>query len=164
MAMGSVCHRVCVHVRDPGRPDEPSSGHPSEVTFRVPIGVIVIKFGLAALVTLGALVTGDRLALFVGLAAALALAAVGLRDVLARDRLRADPTGIDVVRGYLGRVHLDWTDVEHLRVDERLRLGVRSQLLEVDADTELYLFSRYDLGVEPSVALESLLQTRRERH
>jgi hypothetical protein len=159
-----------VHVRDPGQPDEEPerpAGHPSgpasEVTFRVPTGVIVIKFGLAAVILAAALITGDRLAVLVGLAAALALAAFGLRDVLARDRLRADATGLDLVHGYRGRTHLDWAEIEHLRIDERQRFGVRAHLLEVDADAQLYLFSRYDLGVQPDEALRALVQARGDR-
>ena len=155
-----------MHVRDPGNPDEPT-GRPSEsvseVTFRVPTGVIVIKFGLAAVILTAALISGDRLAVLVGVAAALALSAFGLRDVLARDRLRADPKGVDLVHGYRGRAHLDWAEIEQLRIDERLRFGVRAQLLEVDADAQLYLFSRYDLGVQPDEALQALLQARGNR-
>jgi hypothetical protein len=135
----------------------------SEVSFRVPTGVIVIKFGLAAVILAAALITGDRLAILVGVAAALALAVFGLRDVLARDRLRAGATGLDLVHGYRGRAHLDWADIEQLRVDQRLRFGVRTQLLEVDADAQLYLFSRYDLGVQPDEALRALVQARGDR-
>jgi Bacterial PH domain len=155
-----------VHVRDPGNPDEPS-GRPSEpaseITFRVPTGVIVIKFGLAAVILAATLLSGDRLAVLVGVAGALALTVVGLRDVLARDRLRADAKGVDLVHGYRGRAHLDWAEIEQLRIDERPRLGVRAQLLEVDADDHLYLFSRYDLGVQPDEALQALLQVRGDR-
>ena len=153
-----------MHVRDPGNPDEePDRLAVDEVTFRVPTGVIVIKFGLAAVILAAALITGDRLALLVGVAAAAGLAVFGLRDVLARDRLRADATGVDLVHGYRGRAHLDWSEIEALRIDERLRFGVRAQLLELDADAELYLFSRYDLGVQPDEALRALLQARGDR-
>jgi hypothetical protein len=91
---------------------------------------------------------------------AVGLTAYGLRDVLAPVRLAADATGLDVTRGYAGRRHLDWSDVERVRVDERLRLGVRSQLLEIDADVELYLFSRFDLGTDPEDAAEAVLALR----
>jgi hypothetical protein len=150
-----------VRVRDPGGQDAPPPPRPAEVTFRVPTPVITAKLGLATVILAATGLAGDRLAAVTGLAAGAALAIFGVRDVLARDRLRADATGVDVVRGYSGRRHLDWEAIESLRVDERLRFGVRSQLLEVDADAELYLFSRYDLGVEPAQALAAITAVRR---
>jgi hypothetical protein len=152
-----------VQVRDPGLPEESPAEPPSEVTFRVPTGVMVIKFAGAAVVAVAALLTGDALAVLVGLATAVALGLLGLRDVLARDRLRADADGLDLVSGYAAKRHLEWGAVERLRVDDRLRLGVRSKLLEVDADEQLYLFSRFDLGIEPTDALAVLLQVRGNR-
>jgi hypothetical protein len=153
-----------VHVRDPGpSSDQPPREPLTEVTFRVPTPLIVIRFGVAAGVAVAALATGDRLSTIVGVLSGVAVGLLGLRDVLARDRLHADATGVDVVAGFARRRHLDWAEVEGLRVDDRLRLGMRSKLLEVDADAELHLFSRYDLGVEPSDALEDLLQVRGDR-
>jgi PH (Pleckstrin Homology) domain-containing protein len=152
-----------VQVRDPGLPDESSVEPPTEVTFRVPTAVMVIKFAGAALVAVAALFTGDALAVLVGLATAAALGLLALRDVLARDRLRADAGGLELVCGYAAKRHLDWDAVDRMRIDDRLRLGVRSRLLEVDADEQLYLFSRYDLGVEPTDALAALLQVRGDR-
>ena len=73
--------------------------------------------------------------------------------MLGRDRLRADAGGVEVVAGLAGRRRLAWSELERIRVDERTRLGVRSDLLELDAGEEIYLFSRYDLGADPQDAL-----------
>ena len=134
------------------------------MSFRVPTRVPVVKAGLAALVRVAALASGEPLAVVVGGLAAAGLTAYGLRDVLAPVRLAADATGLEVTRGYASRRHLDWSDVERVHVDERLRLGVRSQLLEIDADLELYLFSRFDLGTDPEDALTAVLAVRPAGH
>jgi hypothetical protein len=157
---------VLVRVRDPGGAEEPrpDAGGTDSVSFRVPTRMPVVKLGLAALVLVGALVSGERLAVIVGVLAAVGLTAYGLRDLLAPVRLAADATGLDLVRGYAARRHLDWSDVERVHVDERLRLGVRSQLLEIDADVELYLFSRFDLGTDPADAADAVLAVRPADH
>jgi hypothetical protein len=46
--------------------------------------------------------------------------------------------------------------MERVRVDQRLRLGLRTDMLELDAGEELFLLSRYDLGAEPRDALAAL--------
>jgi hypothetical protein len=178
-----------VHVRSPGVPDEPSGDdharhqqsadgsfadgsfdavggsreivrHPDgSVRFAVPTRIIVGKLAAAAVVAIAALLAPNRPQLFVGLIAAVCLGIYGLRDVLARERLRADPDGIVAVRGFAGHDRLAWTDVEGVRLDSRSRLGARSQLLEIDAGEHIYLYSRFDLGVDPDeavIALESV--------
>ena len=85
----------------------------------------------------------------------------GLRDVLARERLRADADGVVAVRGYSGRRHLAWAEIEAVRVDAHQRLGARTELLEIDTGPEIYQFSRYDLGTEPAEALSMLSAVRR---
>jgi len=126
----------------------------------VPIRIPVAKAAVAAVLTVAALLTGETLAILVGALAAVALVVSAVRDVLARERLRADRSGVDVVSGFASRRHLPWAGVEALRIDERLRLGVRSRLLEVDADAEIYQFSRYDLGVDPGEAIIEIIALR----
>ncbi len=92
--------------------------------------------------------------------AGLVCAGYGLRDLVAPVRLAADGTGVTVARGYAGRTRLDWARVRRLRVDRRSRLGSTSELLEIDTDDELYLFSAYDLGVPPARALAVLVALR----
>lgn len=126
----------------------------------MPTGVPVAKAAVAAVLAVAALLTGERLAIFVGALAAVALVVFAVRDVLARERLRADRSGVDVVSGFASRRHLPWAEVEALRIDERLRLGVRSRLLEVDADAEIYQFGRHDLGVDPGEAIIAIIALR----
>jgi hypothetical protein len=173
-----------VHIRSPGVPEDPSGDddarqrqfaddsidavdgsreivrHPDgSVRFAVPTRIIVGKFAATAVVAIAALVAPNRAQLLVGLIAAVGLGIYGLRDVLARERLRADPDGIVAVRGFAGHDRLAWTDVERVRLDSRDRLGARSQLLEIDAGEHIYLYSRFDLGVDPDeavIALESV--------
>lgn len=128
--------------------------------FRVPTWVIVAKFGGGGALALAGLLTGERVPGAVGLLAAVGFALYGLRDVLARDRLHADGQGVTTVRGFAGRRHLDWSQIERIRLDERLRFGARTQLLELDAGDEIYLLSRFDLGAEPREVLRVLTALR----
>jgi hypothetical protein len=152
-----------MRIRQPGEPDDPPTSNraPGEpVSFRVPAGVPVAKAAVAAVLAAAALLTGETLAILVGALAAVALIVFAVRDVLARERLRAARSGVEVVSGFASRRHLPWADVEALRIDERLRLGVRSRLLEVDADAEIYQFGRYDLGVDPDEAIIAITALR----
>src|SRR5688572_17647835 len=118
-----------VQVRNPGVPDEPDgdpfSAHArpargGPVAFRVPTGVMAAKFGLAALLlvlAVVALISGNTGPLVVGLVTACAVAAYALRDVLVRDRLSADSSGVSLATGYAGRRRLTWAEVEQVRVD-----------------------------------------------
>jgi hypothetical protein len=126
------------------------------LTFRVRPGVITAKFAVAAGLALVALMRGIGPEFVVGVVAGAAVAIYGLRDLLGRDRLRADRAGVRIGTGFGGHRTLAWSEVEKLRVDERNRLGARSELLEIDAGDELYLLSRFDLGVAPPDALAAL--------
>ena len=79
---------------------------------------------------------------------------------MARERLRADRDGVVAVRGYAGHRRLTWSEIERVRVDARTRLGASTELLEIDAGEEIYLFSRHDLGVDPTDAVEALEAVR----
>ena len=163
-----------MNIRPPNEPDEPfgepdprrgpapgvGRGPDGSVFFRVRTGVIAGKLAFAALLALIALVAGRGFSLWLGLVAAALVAAYGLRDVLVRERLRADRAGVRVVTGFAGHRDLPWSKVERVRIDQRLRLGVRTDMLELDAGEELFLFSRYDLGAEPQDALDALLSVR----
>jgi hypothetical protein len=102
---------------------------------------------------------GDPVRLVAGVLAGLVLAAYVARDLLVPVRVAADTTGVVVASGYAGRLHLPWPAVERIRVDERQRLGTRSELLEIDAGESLHLFSAYELNApcaEVAAALEDL--------
>ncbi len=170
------CHSLCVRIRDPrppGEPDEPDDEvEPGPVTIRrpaepvrsvrfcVPTGVVLAKFGLAAVLLALSLAFGSRDQVVIGVVAAAAVVGYAARDLLARDRLRADASGLIAVYGYLSRARLEWSEVERLTVDSRLRLGIRTETLEVDAGERIFLYGRLDLGVPPGDALAALESLR----
>jgi hypothetical protein len=84
------------------------------------------------------------------------LAAWAVRDLIAPVRLAADAEGITVISGYASRRRLPWAQIEAIRLDHRDRLGVSSEMVEIDADDALYLFSMHDLGAEPREVLAVL--------
>ncbi|GAB1688521.1 PH domain-containing protein [Krasilnikovia sp. M28-CT-15] len=83
-----------------------------------------------------------------------------LSDLIAPVRLAADPDGITVVTGFARRRRLEWAAIERVRVDRRQRLGLRSELLEVDAGEALYLFSEHQLGAPPDEVAQALAAWR----
>jgi hypothetical protein len=153
------CHPSYVRIRDP-RPsddDEPEGEPwPSAVSYGVPASVILGKFGVAAALAAIALIFGAREQVPIGLAAAVGIAVYAARDVLARERLSADFDGLTVISGYAGHRRLDWSDVERMSIDSRLRFGARTEILELDTGDHIFLFSRFDLGVPPEDALADL--------
>lgn len=129
-----------------------------------PILPIAKLLGAAAIVVLVlAVQRDDPVQWFVAAAVAAGLAGWAARDVIAPVRLAADPAGVTVVVGFAGRRRLPWTEIENVRLDRRERLGLRAELLEVDAGDSLYLFSRNDLGAEPDDVLATLLALRSAR-
>jgi hypothetical protein len=58
---------------------------------------------------------------------------------------------------------LDWSQIERVRVDDRQRFGLRSELLEIDTGEALYLFSTYDLDA-PCADVAETLEALRTRH
>lgn len=155
-----------VRIRDAQFDDDPrpAGADPvapvEKVAYQVPGRLTVVKFGLAAVIAVAALLAADRVGLALGLAAALGVAAYATRDLIAPVRLTADREGLVVVRGYAGRRRLAWSDIVAVRVDERSRFGRAAATLEVDADTEIYLFSANDLGVAPAEAEQALARLR----
>jgi len=128
-------------------PEEPEQEpEPSEVGFRVDGRLTAVRAaGALIFVLIAVFQDGPAPRVFAGLAA-LVLGGYAVRDWLAPVRLAADAEGVTVVTGFAGRRRLAWDEIERVRVDERRRLGTRSELLEIDAGESLYLFSPYDLG------------------
>ncbi len=91
------------------------------------------------------------------------LAGWAVRDLVAPVRLAADPEGITVVTGFAGRRRLVWAQIERVRLDRRDRLGITTEMLEVDADDALFLFSMHDLGADPHEVLEVLEKLRADQ-
>lgn len=131
--------------------------------WRVPRQLPLVKGAAAGVFGLVGVLGGDPVRLGVGLVAAVVLAGFAVRDLVAPVRLSADGTGVTVVRGFAGRRHIPWADVERVRVDVRRRLGLRSELLEIDVGSTLHLFSAYDLGVPPEQVADELVALRTGR-
>jgi hypothetical protein len=93
-------------------------------------------------------------------AVAVGLAGWALRDLVAPVRLAADTTGVTVVVGFRRRRWLPWSEIERVRLDRRVRLGLAAELLELDADDALFLFSMHDLGADPHDVLAELEDLR----
>jgi hypothetical protein len=134
-----------------------------ELRWRVNPRLTALKLAVAVLFLIAALFfRSDPAGVVIALAAALALGAFALRDLLVPVRLAADPTGVTVVSGFADRRHLPWERIERIRVDERRRLGVRSQLLEIDTGDSLHLFSGYELSAS-CAEVATLLQALRSQ-
>jgi hypothetical protein len=155
-----------VHVRNPDPSFEPASDvveratATGRVSFSVPRSIMLVKFAVAAVLALVALVVGNESQTLVLLVAAAGAAAYAGRDLFAGERLRADADEIIAVRGYSSRRVLAWSEIERIRVYASSRLGTRSEMLEVDTGDEIFLFSRFDLGVDPEEALGALEAVR----
>ncbi|WP_242907016.1 PH domain-containing protein [Actinomadura terrae] len=129
--------------------------------WRVPTKQIVAKCAAAAVVAALAVANaGDVERLLLAGVAAVGLAALALRDLVAPVRVAADPGGVAVVTGYAGRRHLPWSAVTAIRVDERRRLLLHTRLLEIETADDLYLFSAFDLGADVHDVAEALYRIR----
>ena len=102
----------------------------------------------------------DPIQWFMAIVVAIGLTGWALRDLLRPVRLTADQEGLTVVAGLLRRRRLAWAEIERVRVDRRERLGLRSELLELDAGDALYLFSVHELGAEPEEVAAALAELR----
>jgi len=115
---------------------------------------------VAVLVLVAAFGRRDPVQWFLAIVVAVGLTGWALRDLIRPIRLTADAEGLTVIAGLLRRRRLAWAEVERVRVDRRERLGLRSELLEVDAGDSLYLFSVHELGAEPAEVAAALAQLR----
>jgi hypothetical protein len=125
--------------------------------------VLPVTKGLAAvavLVLVFAFGREDPVQWVMAVAVAIGLAGWALRDLLAPVRLAADHDGVTVIEGFARRRRLAWAEIERVRVDRRERLGISTELLELDADEALYLFSIHDLGADPREVLAHLEEFR----
>jgi hypothetical protein len=132
------------------------------LTWRVPRKVPAVKLAaVAGLLALGLVFAdGDVVRLVLAAAVAAGLALWAARDLLAPVRLTADPEGVTLVAGFAGRRRLAWSQIERVRVDARPRLGISTQMLEIDAGDSLHLLSEYDLGVPPGEVAAALQPLR----
>jgi hypothetical protein len=97
-----------------------------------------------------ALAASDKPGHLIFALAAIVLAGYAAADLLFWPRLAADVNGLRI-RTPFARVDLRWSEVEDVRADARMRYGLRSTTLEVDAGATLVVFSRRALGADPAV-------------
>jgi hypothetical protein len=133
---------------------------PTEVRYRVDRRLTAVRVAGAVVFAAVALVRPDPLPRVFALLAAAVLVGYAVRDLAVPVRLTADAEGVDVVTGFAGRRRIPWSEVERVRLDKRSRLGMRSELLEVDTGEQLYLFSSYDLGTPCWEAARTLAAIR----
>jgi hypothetical protein len=140
----------------------PETESPAPQPWRIkPVLPVTKGLGAVAVIVLVLAFGGrDPVQWAVAVALAAGLAVWTVRDLIAPVRLAADADGITVVAGYAGKRRLAWPLIEHVRVDRRDRLGIRTELLEIDCDDNLYLFSMHDLGAHPESVLATLQQLR----
>jgi hypothetical protein len=143
--------------------ETPETGHNRDVTptgdaaWRVDRRLTVAKLAGAAVFALAAVLgyPDQGQVIVVGLAAVL-LAVLGVRDLIAPVRLAVNPEGVIVATGFNSRREIPWTDVAKIRVDARRGLMLRSQVLELDTGDNLYFFSSFDLGAPCEEVAERL--------
>jgi len=153
---------------DSPNPDSPnpdslepeSAGSPQPWRIKPVLPVTKLLGTVAVLVLVLAFGRRDPVQWFLATVVAAGLAAWALRDLIAPVRLAADHDGVTVVVGFAGHRRLAWAQIERVRMDRRERLGLRSNLLELDTGDSLYLLSVHDLGADPEDVLGSLLALR----
>jgi hypothetical protein len=116
------------------------------------IGVLVAAVTSTVLMIIGSDRPGSVLAAAVSLAAAGYL----LRDLVAPVSLAADQHGMSVRHGFAARARLSWAEIERIQIDQRTRLGIPSETLEIDAGAQLFLLGRGDLGAAPAEVARKL--------
>jgi len=141
-----------------GSPEPAAGPAPTALSWRVSRPLAWAKaLATAAFLAIAVLSWSDRTGAVAALVGAAVLGAYAARDVIAPVRLAADLDGVTVVTGFAGRRRLAWSEIERVRVDQRNRLGLRSEMLEVDAGESLFLFSTYDLNA-PVADVEAALR------
>jgi Bacterial PH domain len=115
----------------------------------------------AILVGAYALVTSDPEGRLLLVGAALLLAAYSITDLVFWPRITVEVAGL-TLRTPVLRARMGWADVEDIRVDERVRFGVTSRTLEIDAGPRLVVLSRRALGVDPREAYTRISAYRPE--
>ncbi len=151
-----------------GHPEpEPVVPSPAErpASFRWRVSPPLTWAKLAAVVAFALVVfiyRDEPMRAFVAGVGALVIGIYAARDLIAPVRLAADHDGVTVVSGYASKHHVPWADVERLRVDRHSRLGLSTEMLEIDTGESVHLFSTYDLNAPCSDVEESLRQLHPE--
>lgn len=153
--------RVSMPIR-PSAPDDSAQSEPRYFgPWRVrPLLPVLKAVGAALFLGAGVLSRDDPIGLAIGVAGFLVLAALAVRDLVAAVRLAADAEGVTVATWYGGHDRLAWADIERVTVDRRSRLGIRTELVEIDAGDAIYQFSRSELGAPPDEVVDALAALR----
>ena len=126
---------------------ESSAPAPTARSWRVSRPLTVVKgLAVAAFLLVAVVSWPDRTETFAALVGMALMGAYAVRDLVVPVRLAADAGGVTVVSGFAGRRRLAWAEIERIRVDRRTRLGLKSEMLEIDAGESLFLLSTYDLN------------------
>jgi hypothetical protein len=131
---------------------EPDARLP-RVSFGPDVRLSAVTGALAVLAAIGAAVTTDHPGAVLLVLAALVLAGYAGTDAICRPRLVADATGLRV-RTPGAFVMLAWPQVDAVRADVRMRHGLRSVALEIEAGERLIVLSRRTLGTDPERAAD----------
>jgi hypothetical protein len=108
-----------------------------------------------------ALITSDAAGRLLFSVGAVLLLTYVASDLVFSPRLVASSTGL-IINAPLTRARLTWDQIDSVRAETRLRRGLRSTTLEVDAGGVLAVFSRRALGAEPGDAA-ALIEAFRPR-
>jgi hypothetical protein len=134
---------------------------PESVTWRVDKRLTVGKWAGAVIFALAAVLgfPDPGQVIVVGIAALL-LAVLAVRDLAAPVRLAADPAGVTVSTGFAGRRSIAWAEVAKIKVDARKGVFLRSQVLELDVNDNLYFFSVNELSTPCDEVADQLMAMR----
>ncbi|MEO3813145.1 PH domain-containing protein [Sphaerisporangium sp. B11E5] len=102
----------------------------------------------------------DRRGMLLCAGGALLLGGFAVRDTLAPVRLAADDLGLTVVTGMAARHLVPWRDVTHIRVARNARYGLRWDMLEIETEENLHIFSSHELGAPCVSVAEELFRLR----
>jgi len=120
--------------------------------------LVAISWVLAAASITWAILADDRPGKVLLAVAALTLVLAGLFGTIARPRLAADADGI-TVRDLVGRKHWPWAHV-NVRLRHTRRFGRDVATVEVDADPDLVVLTRLDLGADPVDVIDAIRALR----
>jgi hypothetical protein len=123
------------------------------VSFGPDVRLSAATGALAVVATVAAAVTTDHPGALLFVLAALVLAGYAGTDLVCRPRLVADAAGLRV-RTPGAFVTLAWPQVDAVRADVRMRHGLRSVALEIEAGERLIVLSRRALGTDPERAAD----------
>jgi hypothetical protein len=120
--------------------------------------LVAISWVLAAASITWAILADDPPGQVLLAVAALTLVLAGLFGSIARPRLAADADGI-TVRSLVGRRHWPWAEV-NVRLTRTRRFGREIATVEIDADPDLVVLTRIELGADPVDVIDAIRALR----